>query len=297
MTAKNNTANLSVQSFEPGLADEIIAVVNAYVADWPYTRPIDEALIKNWQTKENFQPANVLLARRDGKAVAFLHGELRDEGARIHLLAVPPGEVLAAAWLLEQFEAKVREAKLAKISGPHWWSQTFYASYLIGHECGHPHWAVRANEAFARGDFVVKGADTFMVRDLSEPIELAPPPEGYEIREMKGYGNEFGAEAFSHRAFFNGEEIAHCYCRLFPHIPAPDGKPVGQFGHVGTDEAHRGKGIARRMVNAGLAKLRDMGASEALIVTQQSNVPAMRSYRRSGYQQHHVLLSWQKELA
>lgn len=292
-----NRDELEVLTFDQAPAGEIIDVINSYVADWPYTRPVDAALLDNWPRRKQFQPENIWLARVGGRPAAFLHGEFRDDEALVHLLAVPKGGAATGEQLLRLYEAKARQAGLKKLLGPQWTAQAFYASYLIGHEPGHPHWATEANQSFAMADFDVKGANTFMVRDLSEPIAQPAPPDGYEIREMPGYGDELGAVSFSHRAFCGGQEVAHCYGRLFTYLPGPDGKPVGQFGHVGTDEAHRGKGLARLMVLAGLAKLRDMGAGEALIVTQQHNIPAMKSYRNCGFRQKHVLLSWVKPLA
>ena len=71
---------------------------------------------------------------------------------------------------------------------------------------------------------------------------------------------------------------------------------MGQIGHVGTDAEHRGKGLSRVMVQMCLMRLREWGASEALIATGLDNFPALRSYENAGFERRYNTNEWSKTL-
>lgn len=72
--------------------------------------------------------------------------------------------------------------------------------------------------------------------------------------------------------------------------------PVGyaSFRHVGAesellrvavDPSVRGRGIGRRLVEAGLQRLRDLGVSSCFLEVRPENRPALALYRRLGFRQ------------
>jgi dTDP-4-amino-4,6-dideoxy-D-galactose acyltransferase len=82
-------------------------------------------------------------------------------------------------------------------------------------------------------------------------------------------------------------------------VAAPDGRPrglvtlaqsgpAGQIGLVAVDEACRGKGLGRQLVEAAKGWFAAQGASFADVVTQQDNVPACRLYETCGFRVHRV---------
>lgn len=85
-------------------------------------------------------------------------------------------------------------------------------------------------------------------------------------------------------ATFDGREVATCTGRLFEELAAPGGGPVGQLGLVGTDEAHRGRRLARSLVELSLQRLREWGASECILATGLDNIPALRTYENAGFE-------------
>ena len=61
----------------------------------------------------------------------------------------------------------------------------------------------------------------------------------------------------------------------------PDGR--GQIGLLGVADAHRSKGIGRRLIAASFAWFRDQGVSQVEVVTQGRNIAAQRAYQKNGF--------------
>lgn len=57
----------------------------------------------------------------------------------------------------------------------------------------------------------------------------------------------------------------------------------GQIPLVGVSPKARGKGIAKKLINAALRKFRKWEVNEVLIETQMGNIPALRSYQGAGF--------------
>jgi ribosomal protein S18 acetylase RimI-like enzyme len=134
-----------------------------------------------------------------------------------------------------------------------------------------------------------------MVADLSREITIGPNPGGYTLDEAKADW-EFAAKMFRFTATYDGEEVASCTGRLFEDLAAPGGGPVGQLGFVGTDEAHRGRGLARSLVKLSLQRLREWRASECILTTGLENTPALRAYENAGFERRYNLNKWSKDL-
>src|SRR5574340_1203445 len=102
------------------------------------------------------------------------------------------------------------------------------------------------------------------------PTPIAAAPAGYAI-EQAPCDPEYQAWAFRLAALREGKEVATCGGRVYPELSARGGGPVGQIGPVGTDEPHRGKGLATALVTQALARLWEWGAAEVLISTGLEN--------------------------
>ncbi len=288
--------DLSVKPFSSETEADALKVMNTYLRGWPYTRPIDAALVAHWKTLPYFQPDNFHVAYRGETPRAVLHGEFRvPEKSFIHLLAVVPGAAEDAALLLREFEEKARAAGSKRLVGPNWLSNVFYAGYVLGLEPFHPHWAAEATEAYVRAGFRIFYAGVILIRNLHDDVSLEECPAGYEIVDVDR-PPEFDARAFGLHALKDGQKAAHCYARLYPHLMSPRGGPIGQIGNVTTDAAHRGKGLARVMTLMCLHRLRAWGASEALIATGLENYPALHVYERTGYKRRYNINEWSKDL-
>lgn len=152
-----------------------------------------------------------------------------------------------------------------------------------------------APEAYVRAGFHVSHAGVILVADLARDIPTEAIGPGYEIVEAEAKA-EFGARTFRWAAMFEGKEVATCGGRFYPLLGAPAGAPVGQLGFVGTDEAHRGRHLGRVMVQMSLRRLKEWGASEALIATGLDNAAALRAYESAGFERRCNINEWSKEL-
>jgi ribosomal protein S18 acetylase RimI-like enzyme len=284
-----------LKTFDAGHAQAEIALVNAFIAGWPYSRPIDEELVRHWSTLKTFQPEHMFTAWRDGEPRAFLHGEITGDTGSIMILAVGPEDVEDGVWLLGQWERVLAEKGVKESRGPGWRSGPFYAGFVIGQEPYLPSWAGGAIESFVRAGHRLGLTAVVMVRDLSEPVEQDGTPPSYAIVEVTRAA-EYEARAFGYHAMREDRLAAHCYARLYPKLLSPAGKPVGQIGDVGTEPEHRNQGLARAMVQMSLRRLAEMGAGEALIATGLDNFPALRAYERAGFQRRHLITEWLKDM-
>ena len=69
------------------------------------------------------------------------------------------------------------------------------------------------------------------------------------------------------------------------HYVHPDKPPELWINEVGVAPTHQGKGIARHIMDAMLAVARNLGCSEAWVLTDRDNTPAMRLYASAGGQE------------
>jgi ribosomal protein S18 acetylase RimI-like enzyme len=67
------------------------------------------------------------------------------------------------------------------------------------------------------------------------------------------------------------------------HVVAPE-RGVGVVGNVLTHPAHRSRGLATRVTSAVTAELFTRGVSLAVLSVDPENAPAVRAYRRLGYE-------------
>ncbi len=286
-------SGLEHRAFSDATEADALEVANGYLAAWPCTRSLDASLLIYWKTLPRFQPEKMWIAYRDGRPCAFLHGERDGEALYIHLLAVAPGAATEAAWLLGEMEAYARRQSVKRLIGPHYRGNAFYGSYVLGCEPYHPHWAIDGTEAWVRAGFRISHPAVIMVRELAVPVIVDAVPPGYVIEECPGR-TEYAAKAFGFHALFGEHEVAHCYARLYPDLKTPSGLPVGQIGHVGTDEAHQGKGLAKVMNQMCLARLREWGGGDCLIATGLDNFAALRAYEKAGFQRRYNINEWSK---
>lgn len=283
-----------IRTFSEKAEKDVISLVNAYTAAWPYSAPIDASVLSHWRSMgDRYQPEHMLIAYQNGTPRAFLHGERTAEHFDVHLLAVAPGAVSEAIALIRHIEP-VAAAGSPRIVGPTHRAWRWYNGHVLGHEPVHPHWERDATEAFVRSGWSLGHAKVMLVADLSSQSKPRPCPKDYEVIETEA-APEFSARVFRFAALHRGQEVGSCLGRYFEGCPAPDGGSVGQLGFVGTDEGHRNRGLATHLVERSLQRLKDWGAAECLIVTEFENSAALRTYEKAGFERRFNLNLWSKE--
>jgi ribosomal protein S18 acetylase RimI-like enzyme len=288
--------HFEVKAFSDETEGDVIGLVNATTAGWPYSRPLDTELIAYWKTLgTRFQPEHMLIAYADGKPAAFAHGEREEKRHNIRFLAMAPGALESGMRLLEIAEEKARAAGCESMRGPCFQGWRFYGGYVIGLECYHPHWYVDGTNAFLRSRYEVTQQEVMMVANPRAPAAPGRTPKGYVVGEVP-FRNEFGAVTWCLAAIQKGQQAAMCGARFYPKLTSPLGGPIGQIGGVGTKPEHRNKGLATHLVALCCERLVKMGAGELLISTGLDNYPALRSYEKVGFRRMNLVMEWTKRL-
>lgn len=91
----------------------------------------------------------------------------------------------------------------------------------------------------------------------------------------------------------NGKAIG--FCAYYPHSPY-----VWQFLFLLVDQEHRGKGVAKKMLQYGVEDMVRRGAIKVVLYTRSDNLKAQNLYKKFGFKQFHgdeegVWLSWYKK--
>ncbi len=70
----------------------------------------------------------------------------------------------------------------------------------------------------------------------------------------------------------------------------------GEFEAVGTAQAHRRKGVGRAVISEGLRRLHELGATTAVVFTQNANAAAIALYQSCGFEIVGEDRAWTKRL-
>jgi ribosomal protein S18 acetylase RimI-like enzyme len=138
------------------------------------------------------------------------------------------------------------------------------------------------------------------------PLPVAPLPDGYRMRGLRG-ADEFPARVELHRAAFPTSRLTvEKYERLLtvPHyrieddlvVEAADGTlaayalgwldqvgAVAEFEPVGTHPDHRRRGLSRALLTRGLQRFFDAGARIVQVYSDASEAPAEALYEATGF--------------
>lgn len=220
--------------------------------------------------------------------------------------------ILADPGLDADTAAQIRAALLEQV---HARAQTLAANFPAGH-------AVRlASDLMASQqpeiDFLLgQGFELYervhvMRRDLTEPLLDLPQPAGVTIRRWKmtteaeqddylaAYNRCLPANAKDRAAlqFFmqspmwaEGTAIAafEAEGKLVASVLATphESRQFGMTDDVFVLPEWRGRGLAKYLVNAGLAYLRELGLAQAILEVRAANAPAVHVYQTTG---HHII--------
>lgn len=147
--------------------------------------------------------------------------------------------------------------------------------------------------------------NVYFGKSLQNEISLPTILTGYEIRKLQGVDD---LEAYQELYGFSKVNPLHQkelieskeYCHLI--IASPDGKfiaycecsvcyaewektnqRIGWIDYVETKPEQQKKGFGRAILMAGLLQLKELGADIALLVTINTNTPAVALYNKTGF--------------
>ena len=147
---------------------------------------------------------------------------------------------------------------------------------------------------------------TQFYRPLDRQLRQPELPAGYTIRSLTG-PEEIPARVDVHRAAFAPSKMTAAKYELLVRLDhydyerdlvaiAPDGTfaaftmcwldadaAIGEFEPVGVHPDHQRRGLGRAINLAGLRRLRELGANDAMVFSEQSNAASEALYRSVGF--------------
>lgn len=151
-----------------------------------------------------------------------------------------------------------------------------------------------------------EGQDIYFSKPLQKAIEAPFLPLGYEIRKLQNidsleaYQALYGfakvnphhqkelieSDEYSHFIIVNssGEFSAYCECSICRSEWERTNQRIGWIDYVETRPEQQKKGLGRAALSAGLLQLQRWGAETAMLITINTNIPAVTLYNRSGFE-------------
>ena len=90
--------------------------------------------------------------------------------------------------------------------------------------------------------------------------------------------------------------LATCHAVFDPADQNPDGAPKAWISNLTVDPEHRGRGLGRAMLLAGLRSLRERGAGSITLGVDAGNAQPLRLYQSIGFETVSSLDAWDKSL-
>ncbi len=163
--------------------------------------------------------------------------------------------------------------------------------------------------------------DVYFAKPLQNEILVPILPSGYEIRklqdidDLEAYQALYGfakvnphhqkelieSNEYSHFVVINsgGEFVAYCECSICRSEWERTNQRIGWIDYVETRPEQRKKGLGQAALSAGLLQLQEWGAETAMLITINTNIPAVTLYNRTGFESVGILEypSYQKQIA
>lgn len=151
-----------------------------------------------------------------------------------------------------------------------------------------------------------EGQDVYFSKPLDNEIPAPLLPAGYEIRKLQNVDALEAYQAISGFAKVNpqhqqeliesdeyahfvivdprGELSAYCECSICRSEWESTNQRIGWIDYVETRPEQQRKGLGQAALSAGLLQLQRWGAETALLITIDTNLPAVTLYNRSGFE-------------
>jgi mycothiol synthase len=148
--------------------------------------------------------------------------------------------------------------------------------------------------------------NVYYSKSLQNGVSLPAIPTGYEIRKLQGvddleaYQALYGfskvsplhqkelmeSKEYCHLAMVNleGEFVAYCECSVCYAEWERSSQRIGWIDYIETKPDQQQKGFGRAILMTGLLHLKEIGADHAMLVTVNTNTPAVTLYNKTGFE-------------
>jgi mycothiol synthase len=117
------------------------------------------------------------------------------------------------------------------------------------------------------------------------------------VDEIRYMINQFGCAQEDVLLAFSGEHpVGYCWTRVNREANARQNAKIGRIHMMGVDPDHRGEGIARLILLAGLKKLEEKGIETVELTVDSANQPALRLYRSVCFKRRGLILWYERPI-
>jgi len=148
--------------------------------------------------------------------------------------------------------------------------------------------------------------NVYFIRSLEDKLQSPDLPPGFALRPLderdgvEAYQSLYGftqvnpqhqkellaSDEYCHLVVVNpqGDLVAYCECSVCRAEWHRTSQRIGWIDFVGTNPEHKNKGLGRAALLAGLARLKEWGADNAILITMNTNIPAASLYHKTGFE-------------
>jgi len=301
-------ADFEIDIYHRDDLEAMLALYNAETAFEPYIAPLDpDRFITLVESKSYFDPQGVLVARRHGQVIGWIHAcvapgsEGRHDPAnpvpRIRMLIFPRHELKAGYTLTREAVGWLKKTGQTQILALH--AQAGYPFYRGLWFGGEPMGATsipHMQMALQVNGFANTQESIFITKTLDKPpqpsaativLEMVEAPA--EMRHEPMRESWIGFTPLRTRAYIGDEEAGSISWVLIPYLDRL-GAPCMNIWGLGVREEHRRKGIASTLIAHALTSAYRQGARYASVGTQLWNEPAHATYVAMGFRPHTLLV-------
>jgi GNAT superfamily N-acetyltransferase len=301
-------ADFAIDTYRRDYLEGMTALFNAETAFEPYVAPLDpDRFIALVESKSYFDPAGVLVARRGGQVVGWVHACVAagSEGhhdpsnrvPRIRMLMFPRHELKvgntltreAIGWLKQTGQTRIL-ALHAQVGYP------FYRGLWFGGEPMGPTTIPHMQMALEVNGFDNTQESIFITKALDGPpqpaaatVALEFVEAAAELRHEPMRESWIGFTPMRTRAYSGDEEVGSISWVIIPYLDRL-GAPCMNIWGLGVRDQHRRKGIASALIAHALISAYGQGARYASVGTQLWNAPAHATYVGMGFRPHGILV-------
>lgn len=144
---------------------------------------------------------------------------------------------------------------------------------------------------------MIRKANELECRQVAKLAQLLWPSHTVEdlMEEMTSY--IIGATSAVFLAYADEDAIGFAQCQLrVDYVEGTQSSPVGYLEGVFVKEAHRGKGVAKALLQAGEAWAKEKGCQEFASDCELDNLASFNFHKHAGFEEANRIICFTKRL-
>lgn len=285
---------MEILPYTPDMLSPLTAFYNRLITDVPHCYPVDEnefahemrGVTDNVRDSDNLDSETAFVAMKRDTVLGFAHAGIGQTGDNwevnvgvIRFLGYERGEWRAGQAVLEAAEAYLKARNLAQIFA--FSADCVYPFYHLENAClsdalDHVHTLLGFN-GYSRSD----GWVCFEWQDYSVTPTPLTLPITLSVRWKEGRGVRPNCDVIAH---LDGEQIGVCQSVSAGEFSShPDAQFWIETSWLNIEDAFRGQGIGRHLLQRSIQEMHNVGYRHAAISANWENYRALLLYGNCGY--------------